>query len=75
MAGIKRWTPDLVAEIRRLAAEEWQTPEIARRMSRRLGTPITAEAVQGVGRRFKIRFSMGAPKGNRNWQGKGRGKP
>ena len=72
MAGIKRWTDGLVAEIRRLAAEGRQTPQIARRMSRRLRTPITAEAIQGVGRRFEIRFHPGAPKGNKNWKGKHR---
>ncbi|MBA7590412.1 hypothetical protein ES708_32532 [subsurface metagenome] len=71
MAGIKRWTDGLVAEARRLAAEGRQTPEIARRMSQRLRTRITAGAIQHLGRRFGIRFHPGPPAGNRNWKGSG----
>jgi len=66
MAGITWWTPDRLQALADLAAEGLQSPEIARRLSRRCRRRVTAVAVQRAAARAGIRLRPGAPAGNRN---------
>jgi len=61
MAGIKWWTEERVAFVRRLAVRGLQSPEIARRVSRRFGRRVTADAVAKICGERGIRRRRGRP--------------
>jgi len=62
MPGVARWTKERMAMLRRWAAEGKQYPEMARRMSRRLRTPITVKGVAYACQTNGIKVRRGAPK-------------
>jgi hypothetical protein len=73
MAGIKWWTDERVAFLRRLAAKGKSARRIAAAVSRRWKRRVSAKAVRDVAgsRGIRLLARGGPPKGNQNWKGGG----
>jgi len=69
MAGIKWWTPARLDFLRALAGAGYQSPAIARALTRRYHRRVTPMAVRSVAARAGIRLPGGAPRGNANARG------
>ncbi|HUX17520.1 MAG TPA: hypothetical protein VMW52_13675 [Phycisphaerae bacterium] len=66
MAGITWWTAERLTWLRYLAASGLQSPEIARRLSRRGRRRVTPGAVLAAAKRAGIHLRAGPPLGNTN---------